>query len=214
MVMALREELQATRGCHCLIARKSARAITRLYEAKLRPHGLRATQFSVLAALTLKGPTRLGEIAAMLDLERTTLTRIAGLLEARKWVEDGQADDGRERLLCVTDAGRAVLDAAFPAWQEAQEAASERIRGAPVSAVVTSKENTSTSRLEESRQFVERALRDFGQEEAFQSRTPLEREPCLQWIGQAAGEDEEERRVSRLVNDLSYNGPLPIVATD
>ncbi|MFB9807040.1 hypothetical protein ACFFQF_18180 [Haladaptatus pallidirubidus] len=53
-------DFSATKDCHCLAARRRAREITRLYEEKLRPHGLRATQFSVLAALALKGPTPSG----------------------------------------------------------------------------------------------------------------------------------------------------------
>jgi DNA-binding MarR family transcriptional regulator len=194
------DALQATRGCYCLKARKASRAITRLYEAKLRPHGLRATQFSVLAVLTLKGPTRLGELASILDLERTTLTRIAGLLETRGWIEDGQADDGRERLLCITDAGRSVLDDALPAWREAQDAVSEP--------VIVGLPSPSTP-LNQSRQFVERALQDFGLIEAFESRPSLERERCLRWIAAAEGEREEERRVSRVLDDLSSGRALP-----
>lgn len=199
-------DLQATRSCHCLIARKAARAITRLYEAKLRPHGLRATQFSVLAALTLKGPTRLGELAGMLGLERTTLTRIAGLLAAREWITDGQTDDGRERLLRVTDAGHAVLDAAFPAWQEAQRAASERIANGRAN---PNEGGSTAERFNESHLFLERALMDFGLMDAFDSRPRVERQRCMEWIA-AAGEDrEEEKRVSRVLGALSRGKALP-----
>jgi DNA-binding MarR family transcriptional regulator len=212
--MPFLEELQATRGCHCLIARKAARSITRLYEAKLRPHGLRATQFSILAVLTLKGPTRLGEVASMLDLERTTLTRVAGLLSQRGLVADEGSEDGRERLLCVTEAGRSTLEAALPAWQEAQQAASEPLRSELAGqGEVSNESGTAADRPCQSSQFVERALRDFGLLDTFESRTPEEREGCLQWIADAAGEREEERRVSRLVDDLLNSRALPIVST-
>jgi DNA-binding MarR family transcriptional regulator len=212
--MPFLDELQATRGCYCLTARKTARAVTRLYEAKLRPHGLRATQFSVLAALTLKGPTRLGELAGMLGLERTTLTRIADLLSQRGLVADETSEDGRERLLCVTDAGRSTLEAALPAWQEAQQAASEPLRNGLASpSKVSNERGTAAGRLKQSGQFVDRALRDFGVLDAFESRTPREREGCLQWVAEAAEEREEERRVSRLVDDLSNNRALPIIST-
>jgi DNA-binding MarR family transcriptional regulator len=114
-------DLMACRGCYCLAARRAARAITRLFERKLRPHGLRATQFSILAALTLKGPTPIGELADVLGLERTTLTRSATLLERQGWVDTRRSADARERLLQVTPAGRSKLEEAFPAWKEAQE---------------------------------------------------------------------------------------------
>lgn len=109
------------RACHCLAARRHARAITRLYERKLRPHGLRATQFSVLAALSIKGTTPLRELADLLGLERTTLTRIAGLLERNGWLRTGDSADARVRPLQITAAGRRKLEAAYPAWKEAQD---------------------------------------------------------------------------------------------
>lgn len=114
-------DLSATKECHCLAARRYARVITRLYEQKLRPHGLRATQFSILAALALKGPTPIGELADFLVLERTTLSRSAALLQRRGWVEIAPAQDARERPLRLTSAGRRKLEEAFPAWKEAQD---------------------------------------------------------------------------------------------
>jgi DNA-binding MarR family transcriptional regulator len=102
---------------------QTARPLTRLYEESLRQHGLRATQFSILAALTLKGPTVLGDLAGVLGLDRTTLTRSAGLLERKRRVARGQSSDAREHVLKVTQAGREKLEAAFPARQEAQDQA-------------------------------------------------------------------------------------------
>ncbi len=113
-------DLSLTRRCACLIARKRARALTRLYEQHLRPHGLRATQFSVLAALSQKGPTRLGELADLLGLERTTLTRSAALLERNGWIAEAPSEDAREHRLALTPSGLRTLEAAFPAWQAAQ----------------------------------------------------------------------------------------------
>jgi DNA-binding MarR family transcriptional regulator len=112
-----------TRNCRCLEARRRARALTRLYEQKLRPHGLRATQFSILAALALKGPTAVGELAEALGLDRTTLTRSASLLERNGWVAADRAGDARRRPLKLTQPGRKRLEEALPAWQSAQTAA-------------------------------------------------------------------------------------------
>lgn len=114
-------DLAACRGCYCLAARRAARALTRLYEDRLRPHGLRATQFSILAALALKGPTPVGELADLLGLERTTLTRGAALLRRNGWTTAGLSMDTREHRLQLTASGRGKLEAAFPAWREAQE---------------------------------------------------------------------------------------------
>lgn len=114
-------DLSVTRHCYCLAARRAAREITRLYEAKLRPHGLRATQFSILAALAIRGPTPIGELADLLGLERTTLTRGAALLERNGWISSGRSEDARQHPLRVTRAGRRKVEAALPAWQEVQD---------------------------------------------------------------------------------------------
>jgi DNA-binding MarR family transcriptional regulator len=113
-------ELAATKDCHCLAARREARAITRIFEERLRRYGLRATQFSILAALSLKGATPISELADFLVVERTTLTRSATLLRQKGWIEHAPSDDAREHRLRITAAGRRKVTAALPAWREAQ----------------------------------------------------------------------------------------------
>jgi DNA-binding MarR family transcriptional regulator len=113
-------DLRVTRDCRCLAARREARALTRLFEAKLRPHGLKATQFSVLATLANAGAMPLTALAEFLVLERTTLTRVAAVLARNGWITDRPSEDARQRLLTLTPAGRSKVAAAFPAWQEAQ----------------------------------------------------------------------------------------------
>ncbi len=122
-------DLSVCKGCHCLAARRHARAVTRLFEEKLRPHGLRATQFSVLAALALKGPAPVKELAEILGLERTTLTRIGAVLERNGWVTTAPSEDGRERPFRLTPAGRRKLERAFPAWKEAQDLVDRQLTG-------------------------------------------------------------------------------------
>ena len=107
-------------SCHCLAARRKARELTRLYEAKLRPHGLKATQFSILVALAAVGPKPIGALASALGLERTTLTRGAALLVRDGLVAEAHSEDSRERQLTLTGRGRRKLEAAYPAWKAAQ----------------------------------------------------------------------------------------------
>ncbi len=119
--MSAAVDFSATKDCRCLAARRNARAITRLYDKKLRPHGLRATQFSILAALALKGPTPISELAEQLGLERTTLTRSAALLERNGWLAAAPAEDARKHRLRLTGVGRRKLESVFPAWKDAQD---------------------------------------------------------------------------------------------
>ena len=112
--------------CRCLAARRNARAITRYFEAKLRRHGLKATQFSLLASLALTGPKPMRDLAELLGLERTTLTRNAALLERNGWIDVDPPKDRRERPLRLTASGRQKLEAAYPDWKAAQDSLAER----------------------------------------------------------------------------------------
>jgi len=62
----------------------------------------------------------MGEVAALLGLDRTTLTAALKSLRRRGLVEV-RADerDKRSRRLTVTPAGRALLAEAYPRWQAA-----------------------------------------------------------------------------------------------
>ena len=114
--------------CLCLASRRAARQITRVYDRELRPYGLRVTQFTILAMLSLRGAMTIGELAEALGAERTTLTRNLALIEAESWVQIRPAvEDARSRVLTVTDKGRAVVAEAFPAWRKAQDLITEAI---------------------------------------------------------------------------------------
>lgn len=124
-------DLRLCADCRCLAARREARAITRIFDDRLRKHGLRATQFSVLTVLALSGPSPISELAETLGMERTTLTRSAALLEKRGWIAGDSASDRRQRPLKLTAAGRRKLHSAFPAWKAAQDAVVDGNRETP-----------------------------------------------------------------------------------
>jgi len=108
------------RQCLCNGLRRAARAVTRLYDGLLAPSGLRATQFSILAALDVASPIVLGKLAERLVTERTTLTRNLSLLEARGLVHAETGKDQRQRHITITREGREALNAALPYWEQAQ----------------------------------------------------------------------------------------------
>src|SRR5690242_19892218 len=102
-------ELRACADCLCLASRRASRAITRFYDRSLRPHGIRVTQFTILAMLELRGPTPIGALAEALGMERTTLTRNLALLESRRWVDvRGSREDARSRVASIAAKGRAI----------------------------------------------------------------------------------------------------------
>ena len=106
-------------SCLCLHAQRAARALARRFDLALRPAGVSSGQFSLLMSLNRPKPPSLGSVAALLAMDRTTLTANLKPLERRGLVEIvlDQADK-RVRLLLLTPAGRAVLAEAVPIWRE------------------------------------------------------------------------------------------------
>jgi DNA-binding MarR family transcriptional regulator len=114
-------DLIDTAGCLCLASRRAARAITQAFDRALRPHGLRATQFTLLAVLDLKGEQSLGDLAAFVGADRTTMTRNVALAEQKHLVDLRRSGaDARARLVSITPAGRQALRAALATWGRVQ----------------------------------------------------------------------------------------------
>jgi DNA-binding MarR family transcriptional regulator len=121
-IIAMQSNLAECADCLCLASRRAARQITRTFDRELRPYGLRATQFTVLVMLSLRGAMTIGELAEALGVERTTLTRNLALLEEASWVKCQRAEkDARSRTVTVTENGRAIVARAFLAWRRAQD---------------------------------------------------------------------------------------------
>jgi DNA-binding MarR family transcriptional regulator len=106
--------------CACLTARTEAQRLTRMFDERLRPHGLTINQFSMLATLILAGPVPVSRLAERLGIDRTTMTRNLAVAEQRGLLKTMPGKDARERLIQITPAGRELAAKAFPAWQAAQ----------------------------------------------------------------------------------------------
>lgn len=106
-------------SCLCLHAQRAARALARRFDAALRPYGLTNGQFSLLMSLNRPRPPRLGPVAELLAMDRTTLTAALKPLQRAGLVEVlPDPDDGRSRLLRLTPAGMERLAQALPAWRD------------------------------------------------------------------------------------------------
>ena len=113
-------DYMACAGCFCLASRQAARRITRLYDSRMQQSGLRATQFTILSQLMLRGEMPIGKLASILGMERTTLTRNLTLLEQQKWISSKAGDDPRSRMIGITAQGRGMVRRGFPYWSKAQ----------------------------------------------------------------------------------------------
>jgi DNA-binding MarR family transcriptional regulator len=113
--------------CLCLHLQRAARALARRFDEALRPVGLTSGQFSLLMSLNRAEPPTMGQVSALLAMDRTTLTANLKPLERRELVSvTVDAADRRARRMRLTPAGRTVLAAALPIW-EATHAETERL---------------------------------------------------------------------------------------
>lgn len=101
--------------------------MTQLYDRALRPVGLRVTQFSILGKLREQGPIPLTELAEELVIDRTTLTRNLELLRRQGLTTSRPGADGRVREISLTRRGNALLEQAYPYWEEAQRRVEEAL---------------------------------------------------------------------------------------
>ena len=113
-------DYMAAAGCFCLASRQAARKITRLYDSYMQGSGVRATQFTILSQLMLRGEMPIGKLAGFLGMERTTLSRNLTLLEGKNWISISAGEDPRARMISITAQGRTLVRRGFPYWSKAQ----------------------------------------------------------------------------------------------
>jgi DNA-binding MarR family transcriptional regulator len=97
------------------------RAVTQLYDDRLRASGLRVTQYSVLAVIARAGEANLTQLEERLAIDQSTLTRSLKLLERDGLIERAPHPDGRIKALRLTGKGRRAVAIARPLWARAQD---------------------------------------------------------------------------------------------
>jgi DNA-binding MarR family transcriptional regulator len=118
-------------NCLCLHIQRAARALARRFDAALRPIGLTQGQFSLLTSLNRAAAPTIGDVSALLALDRTTLTANLKPLQRRGLVRvTVDRNDRRSRRIALTPAGRKLLAAAAPIWKRAHAQAEAELKSA------------------------------------------------------------------------------------
>src|SRR5215813_5075176 len=114
--------------CLCLHVQRAARALARRFDEVFRPLNLTHGQFSLLMSLNRPEPPSIGRVAAVLAMDRTTLTAALKPLERRGLVKVSvDKEDQRARRLTITASGRSRLAKAFPLWRETHAAVDQLV---------------------------------------------------------------------------------------
>ncbi len=114
-------------GCTNLKLRQITRRVTQHYDAELAKTGLRTTQYSLLSHVLKLGPIRAVDLAAVMRMSTSTLSRNLQPLIASGWIEVNSGHDARSRLISVTDTGRSKRSEAQRKWRIAQEDINARL---------------------------------------------------------------------------------------
>jgi len=107
--------------CACANLRRAGRVVTQFYDAALRPSGLRVTQFTLLQALNHAPGISQKQLADLLEIDSTTLTRTLAPLLRKGWLRSEAGTDRRELRLSLTAEGKREYKRVLPYWRMAQK---------------------------------------------------------------------------------------------
>jgi DNA-binding MarR family transcriptional regulator len=106
--------------CLAMRSRLISRTITGIYDEALRPVGVTVGQLSILAVVVRHDPLSPGEVAGLLSIEKSTMSRNVARMKRNGWLVIGTGESARIQELGITEAGRKILEEAAPHWRAAQ----------------------------------------------------------------------------------------------
>ncbi len=114
--------------CVCFNLRKASRVISLFYDQYLRQVGLRGTQYALMAHVARFDGLSLTELAELLGLEQSTVTRNVDLLAKKGFIlVTASPLNGRKKAVSLTKAGQKKITEALPLWEEAQVALQNKL---------------------------------------------------------------------------------------
>jgi DNA-binding MarR family transcriptional regulator len=116
-----RLDLHGTGYCASLNFRRTARAVTRLYDLAFQGTGIRSTQFAILIAVAKVQPASISALGEILVIDSTTLTRSLAKLRKQGLLTISKRGERRQRFVSLTEGGVKSLEDSLPSWRAAQE---------------------------------------------------------------------------------------------
>jgi DNA-binding MarR family transcriptional regulator len=114
-------DLNNTGYCGSFNFRRTARAVTRLYDAAMQESGIRSTQFAILVGIAKSQPVAIGTLGETLVIDATTLTRSLRLLKKEGLISVSERAKMRQRFVGMTPKGERVLARSLPAWRKVHQ---------------------------------------------------------------------------------------------
>ena len=101
--------------------------LRKIYDDALADVGLKTSQFNLLVAVSNRDPARPAELAKILEMDESTLSRNVERMCAKGWLILRPEQDRRSHLIKVTDSGRELIRKGIPAWEKAQDEVGRRL---------------------------------------------------------------------------------------
>ena len=114
-----------SKTCIAVRLRLLNRVVTSFYDDALRPLGLKVSQLNILIVTARLGLARPAQVCEILQLDVSTLSRNVKPLQAHGWLEVVPEEDARSQPFRLTAQGKRLIEKAIPAWEKAQQQASE-----------------------------------------------------------------------------------------
>lgn len=108
------------KNCLTFKAQRVARTMGRQMEMALKPVGLTNQQFATFTILNSMESVTVSELAEMMGVERTTMTRNIEQMRKKNWIEQVPTKDQRIRAYEITRSGKDLYGKAVPLWQAQQ----------------------------------------------------------------------------------------------
>jgi len=126
------------RECIGFRVRMLNRMVTSIYDDALAKAGVKTSQFNVLVAVSNRSEMRPSELAKILAMDESTLSRNVDRMCAKGLLRLEADEDRRSHRITITEQGTAIIRKAYPAWRKAQDQVSQLLGPENVAALRSS----------------------------------------------------------------------------
>lgn len=106
--------------CYRVLLNRASRKVSALYDEALAPLGVSIAQFNLIRVIISMEPVSVTDLAAFVELDRSTVGRNGRVLERLGLVKRSNGSDQREALFSLTEKGHEVLKRGLPLWDSVQ----------------------------------------------------------------------------------------------
>ena len=110
-----------TTPCVCATVKKLSRILVKLYDAPLVDAGINITQLAVLRCIGRRPGDSLSDVAAELEMDRTTFYRAIAPMERGGWITVREGNNARSKTAILTPKGKRILSKAAEGWTKTQK---------------------------------------------------------------------------------------------